>query len=399
VKIDPVPAGAEDASFASAARMIAALRPSEPVYCVYGAQIAAAVRRFKAGFAGDVLYAVKANPAPAVLGHLWAAGIRDFDTASIAEIALVRDLLPAARCYYMAPVRPVGAAEEAYHRFGLRDFALDTAEEFDRLRMIVQAPRETTLYIRLATPGTAALYELSSKFGAGPEEAAQLLQQAHALGFKIALTFHVGSQCSAPEAYSSALTLVAGEIARAGVPICAIDVGGGFPAAYPGSDAAPLEAHLSAIARSVAALGLPSGTRLMAEPGRVLCAEGLSLVAQVALRHRQKLYLNDGIYGSFAELKLAQGAIALPSRCFRPAGGPEAQRLGGPPALFTVYGPTCDSYDVFPLPVALPEGIETGDYIEFGMMGAYSIAMRTAFNGFFPDRLVEIGPAGTPPPG
>jgi len=135
----------------------------------------------------------------------------------------------------------------------------------------------------------------------------------------------------------------------------------------------------------------------MAEPGRVLCADGVTLIAQVALRHHQKLFLNDGIYGSFAEVKLAKGAITLPSRSFRLSES-HALTLNGPSALFTLYGPTCDSYDVFPLPVALPETIQTGDYIEFGMMGAYSIAMRTGFNGFFPDRFVEIGPKGEPPP-
>jgi ornithine decarboxylase len=147
----------------------------------------------------------------------------------------------------------------------------------------------------------------------------------------------------------------------------------------------------------VSALRLGPPIRLMAEPGRALCAEGLSLVTQVALRHRNKLYLNDGIYGSFAERKLAKGAIALPSRSYRLTQPHEAEPLDGPAGLFTVYGPTCDSYDVFPLPVALPEAIAAGDYIEFGMMGAYSIAMRTEFNGFFPDRFVEIGPNSEPP--
>lgn len=394
--IDAAQTRPQTASFASAAQMIAALAPQEPVYCLYGHKFAEAVGRFRAGFEGEIIYAVKANPAPAVLQHLSAAGITGFDTASLQEIGLVRGLLPGSRCYYMAPVRPVGAAEAAYQRFGVRDFAVDTIEEFERLASIIMAPAETTLYVRLATPGTAALFELSSKFGAGPEEAAMLLARAHALGCKPALTFHVGSQCRLPEAYATALTLVGGEIQRTAVPIAALDIGGGFPAAYPGSDAAPLSAHLSAVARSVEALGLPPDVKLLAEPGRALCAEGVSLVAQVALRHRQKLYLNDGIYGSFAELKLAQGAIALPARSYRRSDR-HTVPLTDEGQLFTVYGPTCDSYDAFPLPIALPGSIDTGDYIEFGMMGAYSIAMRTAFNGFFPDRFVEIGAGASPP--
>ena len=33
-------------------------------------------------------------------------------------------------------------------------------------------------------------------------------------------------------------------------------------------------------------------------------------------------------------------------------------------------------------PFYLPADVETGDYIEIGMLGAYGCAMRTGFNGF-----------------
>lgn len=396
--IDTGRVGQQGAGYASAAAMIAALSPAEPVFCLYGHRFAQTVQRFRAGFVGDLLYAVKANPDPHVLMHLHRAGIDRFDTASLAEIALVRRLLPHARCYYMAPVRPIGAAQEAYTRFQIRDFAIDTREEFDQLRQIAGQPADTTLYIRLMTPGTDALFELSSKFGASMDDAVALLQVAHRAQFKTALTFHVGSQCRDSKAFGDALKRAGETLTRANVPVCAIDIGGGFPVAYPGSDAAPLSEHLCMIEQGVRKLGLPGDVQLMAEPGRALCADGVSLVAQVILRHGQKLFLNDGIYGSFAELKLAQGAIALPSRCFHAQSNErEAALLRGPESRFTIYGPTCDSYDVFPTTVTLPDSIAKGDYIEFGLMGAYSVAMRTAFNGFFPDRFVEIGPSSDPP--
>jgi ornithine decarboxylase len=251
--------------------------------------------------------------------------------------------------------------------------------------------------VRLALPRSGALFELVDKFGAEPGQAAKLMRRAHEAGFRVALTFHVGSQCRNPIAFSDALQWARDALTRADVPLAALDVGGGFPADYPGSDAAPLEAHLAAIRETLCTLALPNSTLVMAEPGRALVADGVSVITQVVLRAGAKLYLNDGIYGSFAELKLAQGAIRPPARAFRLQEDGTAQALTGPESLYTVFGPTCDSYDAFPAPLSAPADLKTGDYVEFGMMGAYGIAMRTSFNGFFPDCFAEIGPNSAPP--
>ena len=77
-------------------------------------------------FPGDVLYAVKCNPEPAVLRALWAGGVRHFDCASIAEVALVRQMFPDAAIHFMHPVKARGAIREAWARHGVRDFVLDT---------------------------------------------------------------------------------------------------------------------------------------------------------------------------------------------------------------------------------------------------------------------------------
>ena len=51
---------------------------------------------------------------------------------------------------------------------------------------------------------------------------------------------------------------------------------------------------------------------------------------------------------------------------------------------FSFYGPTCDSKDFIKGPYYLPDSIgEVGDYIELFNMGAYSITMKTNFNGFY----------------
>jgi len=63
-------------------------------------------QRFLELFPGRVLYAVKCNPHPSVLRALYSAGIRHFDTASLPEIALIREKFPDAGAYFMHPVNP-----------------------------------------------------------------------------------------------------------------------------------------------------------------------------------------------------------------------------------------------------------------------------------------------------
>ena len=59
-------------------------------------------------------------------------------------------------------------------------------------------------------------------------------------------------------------------------------------------------------------------------------------------------------------------------------------------AAFKVCGATCDSVDILSRPFWLPETVDTGDWIEIGHIGAYSLSLRTRFNGFYPDTFVHV---------
>ena len=83
--------------YATAAKAIESLKPSEPLYLVRPKKFAAAAKQFLDGFPGDVLYAVKANPHPIVVDQLWKAGIRHFDTASLGEIEIIKSIAISAR--------------------------------------------------------------------------------------------------------------------------------------------------------------------------------------------------------------------------------------------------------------------------------------------------------------
>ncbi len=373
--------------------LVAQLRPEQPLHCLRPATLAAAARSFRAAFPGQVLYAVKCNPEPAVLRALWAGGIRHFDCASLAEVRLVRSMFADAQIHYMHPVKARGAIAEAWGRHGVRDFVLDSAEELAKILAETGAgardglgpvaPEARGLIIRLALPKGSAVYDLSGKFGAERAEAVALLRAARPHAATLGVSFHVGSQCLEPAAYARAVALAASVIAEAGVAVEVLDVGGGYPVAYPDVVPPPLSAFTQAIAAAVAAHGL-GHMQLWAEPGRALVAGGASVVLQVQARRGGMLFVNDGVYGALSDA--GAPGFRFPVRRIRP-GSAEPPAAEQP---FAFFGPTCDTADHMKGPFLLPADTEEGDWIEVGQLGAYGAALRTAFNGFDQAMIAEV---------
>ncbi|HUA77960.1 MAG TPA: type III PLP-dependent enzyme [Acetobacteraceae bacterium] len=366
--------------------LIAQERPEEPVHCFRPDAALAAARGFVGAFCGKVLYAVKCNPEPAMLRALHAGGVDDFDCASITEIALVRQMFPEAAIHFMHPVKARGAIRSAWAQHGVRDFALDSADELAKILAEVRATdTEGTLglIVRLALPKGGAVLDLSGKFGAAAEEAVSLLRAARPHAARLGLSFHVGSQCLDPLAWRAALAEVAEVVRRADVAIEVIDVGGGFPVAYPGMEPAPLGAYLAEIEAGFERLCLPEA-ELWAEPGRALAAGAGSVVVQVLHRRGEALYINDGVFGSLADAGTL--GFRYPVRLIRPRGPAPSRREIG----FSFFGPTCDSADAMCGPFFLPADAGEGDWIEIGQLGAYGACLRTGFNGFDRARLVAV---------
>jgi ornithine decarboxylase len=367
---------------------VAKLRPEEPLHCIRPATIAAASRAFVEAFNGDTLYAVKCNPEPAVLRAVWEGGVRHFDCASIAEVTLVRRMFPGAEIHFMHPVKSRAAIREAWIVNGVRDFVFDAPAELAKILAEIATPDAAALaakpglFVRLALPKSGAAIDLSSKFGADFEAAVALLRAARPHAAKLGVAFHVGSQCMDPLAWRDAMRLAGDVIRCAGVAVEVIDVGGGFPVAYPEIDPPQLGAFMAEIDAAFDALDMP-GMKLWAEPGRALVAGGGSVVVQVQLRRGRMLYVNDGVYGALADA----GALGFrfPARLIRAQAG-----RGAPETPFGLFGPTCDSTDVMHGPFLLPDDVQEGDWIEIGQLGAYGACLRTAFNGFDRASLVEV---------
>ncbi len=363
-------------------------RPTEPMTCLRPHAVADAAQRFVAGFPGETMYAVKCNPDPTALRAVWAGGVRAFDCASLPEIELVRDLLPSsATIRFMHPVKSRKAIRAAWTRHGVRTFVLDHADELAKILAETDAGAADglKLVVRVAPPASGAVYDLSGKFGATLADAAELLRAGRPHASMLGVSFHVGSQCLDPLAWSRAIAAAGAAIRASGVAVEVLDVGGGFPVAYPDVTPPPLGAFFAAIEGAVDDLDLPSRPRLWAEPGRALVACGASVIVQVQQRRGEALYVNDGVYGSLSD---AGGpGFRFPAQRFRATGSEpgDAGTRG-----FMLFGPTCDSADVMPGPFLLPDDVAEGDWIEIGQLGAYGACLATRFNGFDASRTVLV---------
>lgn len=379
------------ASYRSVEELLRKTQPQTPVYCVYPHIYKQSTRHFLDGFSGRVLFAVKSNNHPVVLKLLHKFGIRHFDCASLAEIQLVSELCADSTIYYMNPVRLNGHAREAQRKHGVRHFMIDHHSGLAPLVDEID-PVDTVIFARMAVSHESAMENLSSKFGARPENIPELLQAIADTGAEPALAFNVGASVTSPDAYVYAMGVARDVLDKLPFRVRLMDIGGGFPKSYPGFEVPELKQFFERTALAKADVPLADNGELLSEPGRALSAPGLSAVVRVLLRKADRIYLNDGMYGAFWELRF-RGHKQYPCRTYR-----SGEALSGETRAFRLFGPTCDSSDVLPAKVDLPADIDVGDHVEFGMIGAYSLSGRTRFNGFYSDDIVTIDDQKSLPP-
>jgi ornithine decarboxylase len=379
------------ASFPDVGNLLTTEHPTHPVYCIYPHVYRETAKEFLKGFPGRVLYAVKANAEPAILDLLIQSGIRHFDCASLPEIELVHSMAPESSKYFMIPTRIRDAAATAQAKYGVRHFMVDHLSGLPQLVKEIDASR-AVIFARMAVHHESAFENLSARFGAQPEEMPALLEAIRDSGAEPALAFNVGSSVTDPEAYRHAMSITRSVLEQLPFQIRLLDIGGGYPKAYPDFPVPELEEYFKAVTESVATLPLADNADVLGEPGRALSAPGLSAVVEVLLRKDNRLYINDGMFGVFWLLRI-DGPDRFPVRTFR-----DGKPLQGETMEFLVNGPTCDSTDTLPGAVPLPRDIRAGDYLEFGNIGAYSISGRTDYNGFYSDRIVSITSSSERPP-
>lgn len=325
-------------------------------------------------------YAVKCNPDVDVLTALAAAGC-GFEVASLGELELLVGLgVHAHDVLYSNTVKPASHIAGAAER-GLWRFAVDSAGEIAKIAR--EAPG-SAVYVRLAVDDDDSAFPLSRKFGVDGGKAVALLLEARDRGLRpYGLTFHVGSQSTAPSAWTTALrrvSLIAAELLDLGVRLDMVDIGGGFPAWY-GTPVPEIEEIGAAVTRGLESL--PYRPELLAaEPGRHLAAESAVMVASVLGRERRGgqewLHTDVGAYHGLIETQQSPSGWPYPLWTSR------SDHVTAPSLPYVVTGPTCDSADTFLDRALLPATMAEGDRLYIASAGAYTLSYASSFNGFPP---------------
>ena len=363
--------------------LISQLKPSEPVYCIRKNSIQLAAGFFKKKFPGKVLYAVKTNPHPFVIKTLFESGINNFDVASIKEIETIKKINKDAKCSFMHSVKSRENIKEAYFKYKVKTFSLDTKDELVKIIESTNNAKDLELFVRISVSNEHAEIDLSKKFGAINSEATGLLRLTKQYAKKVGLSFHVGSQCMHPISYSKGISEIGSIIKKTKIIPDYINVGGGFPTVYPDLIPQSLDNYFKEIKNALKKLNLKKLPEIICEPGRALVAESGSTIVRVNLRKKQKLYINDGTYGTLFDAGVPN--IVYPSKLIT-NGRVISKKL----TSFDFYGPTCDSMDYMKGPFVLPNNIKENDYIELGQLGAYGLTFRTQFNGYYSDSVFEV---------
>jgi ornithine decarboxylase len=330
-----------------------------------------------------IFYAVKANPAQEVVALLAGLG-SNFDIASRAELELCLALgVHPSRLSYGNTIKKAADIEYAFAH-GVRRFAFDSEEE---LRKLAQYAPWSAVMCRLQTSGENAGWPLSRKFGCDLEMAAHLLLLSRELGLRpTGVSFHVGSQQTDPTQWKKPLKEAAGlfqKLARRGVALDTVNIGGGFPVPYEG-EVPPVCEFANAIREAMDSAFGAAQPKLMLEPGRSLVAEAGVIQSEVVLVSRKSLrdlvrwvYLDVGKFGGLAET--LDESIKYRLRTARQ----------GTPGPVVLAGPTCDSADILyeKAGYELPLDLECGDRIQILNTGAYTSSYASVgFNGFPPLR-------------
>jgi ornithine decarboxylase len=337
----------------------------------------------------QVYYAVKANPDPEIVRTLYKEGA-SFDVASMPEFMIVHENIkgmPAKKrqdwiwdkIIYANPTKPVDTLEK------LNKYKpLVTFDNLEEIRKIKKHAPNAGLALRLKVPNTGAMVELSSKFGAAPGEAVDLILAADKLGLTVeGISFHVGSQTTNFENYVQALSLTASIFKEAQDrgyrKMNLVDIGGGFPAPYDAT-VKPFRELAKVINRELDRL-FPKDIQVLAEPGRFMVASAGYAVSKVigkAVRDgKPSYYIDDGVYHTYSGVIFDH--CKYPIKAFKK----------GPTQLSAVFGPTCDALDVVSMAENLP-ALERDDLVYSVNIGAYSHASATYFNGFPPAKVVHV---------
>jgi len=361
-----------------------------PLFIIDHAKIRENFRTFKKNLPNvQAYYAVKANSNQEIIKTLFKEG-SSFDVASYNEFIQIYDQIRSLRkkdkdFFIWDKIIFSNTIKDRDTLKKIKKYKpLVTYDNADEVKKIKEHCPTAGLVLRLKVPDSGSQVELSSKFGAEPGEAWDLIKLAFDSGLTVeGLSFHVGSQCTNFDNYSSALGIASDVFQtcrKKGYNTRIVDIGGGFPVPY--DSQVPKFEQLAEIIASECKRLFPEDVELIAEPGRFMVATTAVLVSEIIGKARRDgkifYHINDGVYHTFSGIVFDHWQPNF--KAFK----------RGRPEVCAVVGPTCDSFDKISVSEQLPGNLQIGDLLSTENIGAYSVASATKFNGFDGARILNI---------
>jgi diaminopimelate decarboxylase len=368
-----------------------------PAYVYSRASIEAAYRRLDRAFGSlphTICYAMKANSNLSVLRVLARLG-SSFDVVSGGELDRLRRLgVPGSRIVFSgvgktpdeirAALRYGGKASR---RGGILQFNVESGAELEVLlseaaRHVATGGARPSAAIRVNPDVLAgghphiATGAHQHKFGVDWQQARELYL-AHKDSRWIAwrgITSHLGSQIFSIAPYRRALTRLASfvrDLARSGVRLEYIDIGGGLGIRYTDEAALPAASYADALADIVR----PLGCRLLIEPGRTLVGPSGVLLTRV-------LYVKENHGKTFVVVDAAMNDLIRPVLYGATHPITPAVRASGVASRKTrvdVVGPVCESGDFLARDWPL-DPVKSGDLLVVWTAGAYGFVQSSNYN-------------------
>ena len=372
-----------------------------PVFIIDHEKIRGNYREFREKLPDvQAYFAVKANSNPEIIKTMYDMGA-SFDVASLPEFMLVHENIKHLsekeqedfiwnKIIYANTIKPADVLAK------LNNYKiLVTFDNIEELKKIKKYSPDVGLILRIRVPNTGSMVELSSKFGAHPGEAVDLIAQALNIGLGVeGISFHVGSQCNNFDNYSQALNFASsifkeaelrnyhiGFTGKENKKRKILDIGGGFPVKYT-PDVKSFTDLAEKLNSEIKRMFPKDDIQVIAEPGRFIVATACTLVTKIvgkAIRDGKTCYyLNDGVYHTFS------------GQVFDHQHYPLHSFKDGEKKVCATFGPTCDAFDTISLADELPEDLQIDDLLYAENIGAYTIASTTYFNGFPPPKVVHL---------
>lgn len=375
-------------------------------------------------------YAIKCNTDTMLLKLLAFLGA-GFDCASKNEIQRVLDLgVSPDRIIFANPCKQASFIKYAY-KMGVNYMTFDNEHELYKIK---ENHPNAKCVLRIITNDTNAVCRFSMKFGADMETSYKLIETAMQLNLDlVGVSFHVGSGQMSPEAFTESIAnaRLLFDYAREkfACKMHLLDLGGGYPGNSDSMDLfnviakeinKALEHHFPAdLFAQLNGTSDETKLRIIAEPGRYYAASAFTLCVNVIAKRIMSsqasltsadaqticvndsnsqiyfdsssidaaksvmYYINDGVYASFNCL-FYDHAECTPVLL-------KGDKLSSELKLYksSIWGPTCDGLDVVVKECYLPE-LNTGEFMVFKNMGAYTISGAVAFNGIPLARCIYV---------